>query len=59
MSLTYYAGFFAGAFMVFRFEGFLEFMGCTLISLCCVAETARAMTEKRDNCGAKAPGGER
>ena len=49
MRFIYYAGFFAGAFMIFRFEGFLEFMGCTLISLCCIAETARAMTEKRDN----------
>ena len=49
MSFIYYAGFFAGAFMVFRFEGLLEFIGATFISIFCVAETARAMSEKVDN----------
>ena len=49
MRFIYYAGFFAGAFMVFRFDGPLEFIGATFISIFCIAETARAMTEKRDN----------
>lgn len=49
MRFIYYAGFLAGAFMVFRFEGLLEFIGATFISIFCIAETARAMSKNKEN----------
>lgn len=45
MKYVYYAGMFAGAFMLFRFEDTPEFIGAAILVAAAIAETARALKE--------------
>lgn len=47
MKYVYYAQMLAGAFMLFRFEGTLEFIGAAILVVSVVAETARALKENK------------